>query len=246
MIRHFKGALAGAVLVLGICGSTYAAPVTLYFSGTLFNVRSMNGAGPLGAIANGDAIQGSVSFDADLAQYHATNNMSYRQDYSYLPYVSLNFNDLATGGSTSNLGRTYQNYSATMIQRNDSSDNSYQPWHVEAYDYSAGRFVNYISSLWNVRDADGALSTLFANPSGGLAYGQPVNLAGKTQGSFIQEMSSSAAGVLYNNTANFSVDYIGLQPVPLPAAGWLLFSGLLGLAGTVSGRRIERVLTWEK
>lgn len=240
MIRKCIHGVAGAALLLAAFSPAHAAPVTLYFTGTLFNVNSMNGGSPLGAIANGDAIKGSVGFDTQLAQHHATDNLTFREDYSFSHYVSLYLTDLATGGSTNNLGRTFQDFSSTLIQRNNLSSNSFEPWHVEAYDYNAGRYVNYVSSFWNAQDISGLLSTLFVDPAGGISFDQPINLADATQGGFIQELSTSSTGVLYNNTANFSLSYIGVQPVPLPAAGWLLFSGLLGLAGTGSAPSLAR------
>lgn len=240
MIRNFKHVVAGATMMLAVFSPAHAAPVTLYFTGTLFNVHSLNGASPLGAIANGDAIKGSVSFDTQLAQYHVTDNLTFRQDYSYNRYVSLYLTDLNTGGSTNNIGRTFHDFSSTLIQRNNSASNSFEPWHVEAYNYSAGRYVDYVSSFWNASDISGLLSTLFVDPAGGISFAQPINLSDATQGGFIQELSTSSTGVLYNNTANFSLTYIGVQPVPLPAAGWLLFSGLLGLAGTGSAPGLAR------
>jgi len=76
----------------------------------------------------------------------------------------------------------------------------------------------------SVLDDLGAGSPLFADPDGGVSFGQPVNVAGETAtGAF------SANAGLYSYAIDFTLTQLAISAVPEPSGGLLLLCGLVGL-----------------
>ena len=209
-----------------------AHAITVNFTGIVNYTYSYNTTAP----ATGETITGSYTFDATAPAYDTwTDGVSYAQQYAYdgsgTNALGISGSAVFSDGTVLSLGSANTaGYTGQGIYRN------YGGYLNEVYNYAESYAAgNYTVSYLEVYayDYNGMSSSLFTNPTAGLAFNQGVNAGGAEiylGGSF---EGSTADGYYYGD---FTASSFSISAVPESSNLALLLSGL-GLVGIAARRR---------
>jgi len=228
-----------AVFILG--NAAHAAPVTIYFQGTVQagSYTYDSGSNTTGNW-DGRSFSGDITFDPS-ATLSGTDGYSRQQNTSSQPVFSstwrlpggiqINGNNMSSPLFLAQIYRNYANpYGSNLVSIN-----------IDSSDASTRRRVIF---NWVVGDVLGTSSTLFQDAGGGISYEQPIDISryffsssfpvNQTQAGYFQfqEMDSGSAFV-YRYVGDFSLTYFGSNrppsPIPAPGSFFLLIMALASL-----------------
>ena len=106
----------------------------------------------------------------------------------------------------------------------DASGSGTDPWDLQAANLVSIGFGNFAGISI---PADTVIGTLTFNAVGAPGSSTPISLSDSVKWAGYYDTGSNPISVDYNGTTAST----GVSAVPLPAAGWLLISGLIGMAG---------------
>ena len=214
-----------AALVAASMVALQAQATNVQITGTITQVYSSGIAAP----AVGETIAASYSYTNTSTYYSGGDGSSYAYGYSN---GSVAGNLWTSGGSVISLnGSLYSNVYQSVYRNYYGYYNEASTEVVaEQYDNNNGVYGYGIVDL-ETYDYNGATSTLFTDPNGGLSFNQGINAAGAYQTGFFEEETNS--GYYYGY---FTPTSLTISSVPEPANIALLLAGV-GLVGLRARRR---------
>jgi len=231
-----KSHLLGIVYTVVFCfisTSSYAATISLYWTGHVTSVTSFStGAVPAGIMQN-SKIAGSLIFET--SQYNSRSkilgNFSSGEKYRYTTGL---VQTIASEGWEWEIGGA-----DVTLQHIFSSDSQSFGTHSTSDNYAFNSFPNYVGRFEygiSLRDGEAPLQLFNSNEINSLALALD-ELTGAS--GFLTSRHSDQGGDIDDGYyMTFDIDRVSLSPVPLPSALWLFGSGLLGLVGMARRKKV--------
>jgi hypothetical protein len=199
-----------------------AAVVTYDFTGRIFSPSALSNPSAFSNVVSGESVQGSFSFDYGAANPSQSSGTPGLPPWNFVSNSGSDFG-LPTSGSMLSMTMTVGSGASAQVFQTLSAASLNNQSHV-----SSGGTIAWFagSNVFIDASGDGSFATLqmngFAGGPGFTPSGLPQFSPGADIGAFSESLGNNAGG-------NFSFVIDTMTPVPLPAAAWLLLSGLGGL-----------------